>query len=666
MSINNMAGVASVLPWNRVRPIAVGALVLAGGALLASQLLSGGVAIAVAGGLASGAVFLATMALRIVDRTYETYESLTALNDRLLCRELDGWPTEDRGDHDECFQLSPEGTVFCCSGSPRRTLPKCLGRFVDLVSLKLTCWRNLVSLPVEISGYTHLRDLNLQYCDSLASLPAELGQCTQLESLNLNCCRSLASIPAELGQCAHLRELNLSHCASLVSVPAELGQCTQLESLDLGLCTSLASIPAELGQCAQLQSLNLGGCNSVATLPAELGQCADLNELNLRGCTSLVSLPAEIGRCRRLKKLNLEGCTSLRGLPEAIFDLPSRCTIGITNSGLSDAVLARIRERVSQPGYNGPRFSYGMTHRNAPLEELSLVGGLEGALARVAQACEEALPAVVTGWLSGLSDGQEGLLRAWLHSLSLVGVSHEGGAKLLYRAVMKDLRHAATHADFHEPFFNNLEDATGSCGDRMSLSLLNLGVARRLCEISKRLPLDANEVISFLRGAFAVSELQGIAARKIPIMAMFDEIEVYLGYPIQLQHQLGIHDLLDVQDMLYFGCSGLTENDLDEAKNQVVQKWNQPNDRDHYLLSQPIYKELLRRFSSGEMETAEARVEEILATLAEKDPSSMSAEYAAARRIDLAGELNSVYLGLSNKFLATLNPESLAFPNVRT
>ena len=447
------------------------------------------------------------------------------------------------------------------------------------------------------------------------------------------------------------------------TLPKCLARCANLTKLDLGCWGNLVSLPAELGQCAQLRNLDLNRCSSLASIPAEIGQCTRLETLNLSGCSSLTSLPAELGQCGRLQVLNLLGCRSLHELPEAIFDLPASCTIEIAYSGLSDEVVARIQERVRQLGYNGPRFSYSMAHHNAPLEELSL----EDVLARVAQACEEALPDVVTEWLTGLDNGQKELLKAWLNKLSLVGGARDlGRSKLLYQAVMKNLCHAAAHAEFHELLFNNLYDATGSCGDRMSRSLLNLGVARRLSEISSQAVLDANEVVSFLRRAFAISELEGIAARKILSLVFFDEIEVYLGYPIQLQHQLGIQDLLDVRDMLYFRCSGLTENDLEEARNQVVQKWNRPSDRDFYLLSQPIYKKLLRQFGPKEGEVAGAHEEKILETLAERDPPHMSPERAAARRIDLVGELNSVYRELSNRLLATVDPEALAFPNVRT
>ena len=95
------------------------------------------------------------------------------------------------------------------------------------------------------------------------------------------------------------------------------------------------------------------------TLPKCLARCTGLTSLELWECPNSVSIPAELGQWAQLRNLKLVDCTSLLGLPEAIFDLPSSCTIDIRNAGLSDAVLAGIGERVRQPGYHGPEFLYG-------------------------------------------------------------------------------------------------------------------------------------------------------------------------------------------------------------------------------------------------------------------------------------------------------------------
>jgi hypothetical protein len=50
----------------------------------------------------------------------------------------------------------------------------------------------------------------------------------------------------------------------------------------------------------------------------------------------------------------------------------------------------------------------------------------------------------------------------------------------------------------------------------------------------------------------------------------FRELEVYLGYPVMLKERLGLP--IDVEGMLYFGCSALKSSDLDEAENHVKAK----------------------------------------------------------------------------------------------
>lgn len=64
--------------------------------------------------------------------------------------------------------------------------------------------------------------------------------------------------------------------------------------------------------------------------------------------------------------------------------------------------------------------------------------------------------------------------------------------------------------------------------------------------------------------------LETIARNKIPTLSFFDELKVYLGYPIKLKQQLDIP--IDAQGMLYFSCSVLKPKDLQEAKDFVLSK----------------------------------------------------------------------------------------------
>jgi hypothetical protein len=54
-----------------------------------------------------------------------------------------------------------------------------------------------------------------------------------------------------------------------------------------------------------------------------------------------------------------------------------------------------------------------------------------------------------------------------------------------------------------------------------------------------------------------IEQLEQIAREKVKTLRFVDEIEVYLAYPVKLKERLDLQ--IDVKDMLYFGCSGVTE-----------------------------------------------------------------------------------------------------------
>ncbi len=61
--------------------------------------------------------------------------------------------------------------------------------------------------------------------------------------------------------------------------------------------------------------------------------------------------------------------------------------------------------------------------------------------------------------------------------------------------------------------------------------------------------------------------LEQCARQKVPTLKFFDEVEVYLGYPVRLKDKLQLP--IDIKEMLYFRCSALTENDLKNAFDYV-------------------------------------------------------------------------------------------------
>jgi len=136
---------------------------------------------------------------------------------------------------------------------------------------------------------------------------------------------------------------------------------------------------------------------------------------------------------------------------------------------------------------------------------------------------------------------------------------------------------------YREIFFHIIRDASISCGDRVSLSILHLGLAHRLATFDKH---DVKGLADFLlKGVSAVGMLEQIARDKVPTFPFFDEIEVYLGYPVMLKQRLGLP--IDVDEMLYFASSSLKPKDLDEAEQHVLSKQRDMKESSRFFINHP-------------------------------------------------------------------------------
>ncbi len=287
---------------------------------------------------------------------------------------------------------------------------------------------------------------------------------------------------------------------------------------------------------------------------------------------------------------NLQGLdlafTSLTSLPIEIFDLPSTCTVDITGCPFSSSVLERIRERTSSPDYNGPRISHSINDRvtttsDRPLEELlpelyNLINKPQPQFSALLQSSINA--ASLATWLGRIAytaDFQKG---------------KESQVKLALK-IAEYLELAENDPAFREHFFRVIENAATTCGDKVTLSIIYLGIARRLAKTS----LDDIAGLSYLliHGVWAIDELEKIAREKIATLPFFDEVEVYLGYFIKLRERLNLP--LDVEEMLYWRCSSLSQTDIENAYNAVSAKIQSVQNQAEFLVSQPIWIKALTK-----------------------------------------------------------------------
>ncbi len=436
------------------------------------------------------------------------------------------------------------------SANQLTALPAEVGNLANLLELYLD--RNkLTILPAEVGNLANLLELYLDR-NKLTILPAEVGNLTNLKQLNLSA-NQLIALPAEVGNLTNLRELDL-HSNKLTTLPAEICRLTNLQELNLYL-NQLTALPAEICRLTDLQKLNLGG-NELTTLPAEICRLTDLQKLNL-GTNRLTTLPAEINNLTMLIELRLTRNRSLTGLPNEILRLPQTCTVELTGCDLSQTVLSNLRQATSQPEYAGPTFSYSM-------EAIGVVDGrsTEELLKELFQKVNQAYDPTLLKRISNTSEEKLKSLRTWLSRLSLMK-DYQSVQSWLPSKILSFLNLAIEDKNFSDKFYVIINGAADTCGDRMALSVINLGVAYQLTQ-----PMEIKALAEFLkRGVWAMDLLEQCARQKVPTLRLFDEVEVYLGYPVRLKDKLQLP--IDIKEMLYFRCSALTENDLKNAFDYV-------------------------------------------------------------------------------------------------
>jgi hypothetical protein len=349
-----------------------------------------------------------------------------------------------------------------------------------------------------------------------------------------------------LGNLQALRELRLTR-NQLAALPESLWNLQALQALDL-IGNQLSELPASLGNLQGLGALYLDG-NQLAALPESLGNLTALQALYLSD-NQLTALPESLRNLAALRNLFLSG-NPLRELPNFLRTL---------NLEVHDLPFSVSIESITQE------------------------------ICRLAQVePSDALESLYTE----AADHQKELLKTWISRLKDTAPGRAQDTRF-YQSIVNILKVAATNPPFTQTFWNVIEGAGATCGDRMALSILDLDVAKQLMELN---PQKHLQVAAFLReGAWPYALLKEHAIQKVVELQgagrTFDEIEVHLGYPINLREALRLP--IAPQEMLYFTCSCLTDDDLEIAKASVLEKMGNEDEFITYLIDQDKWKETLQ------------------------------------------------------------------------
>lgn len=155
---------------------------------------------------------------------------------------------------------------------------------------------------------------------------------------------------------------------------------------------------------------------------------------------------------------------------------------------------------------------------------------------------------------------QRRLLDDWISRLSQVRGYSDSMARVIYDAIVL----AEEDEEYRDVFIGCLLEATSSCGDRVALSILHIGLNLRIKNAVDQRDLRSTAAL-LLRGRMTLNILEDEARQKVFSSPGCDVIEVYLGYPVQLKDRLRIP--IDISGMMY--SSNLTPIDLSLAAERV-------------------------------------------------------------------------------------------------
>lgn len=474
----------------------------------------------------------------------------------------------------DCAKMTCELECLNLSKNQLQDFPYSFSKLRNLNNLDLS-FNQIRSLPIEkMQNLKNLEKLNLT-SNQIQSIPKAITGICKLKVLELSKNR-IQSLPDSFAGLVDLSELYLTGNL-FSSIPNFICSMTNLKVLYFNQ-NQLQSIPESIGDLAGLHNLNLSE-NQLRVLPDSIGSLHDLQFFNLQK-NRLQSLPDNIGFLTKLFNLDLSG-NQLQFLPNSILNLSSYLTVSLINSGLSFAVLERLREQLNDRGHLAPRITFSLNDRSRFQEsqtvDKSLVLLYKNADEKGFVNFEITYPNIyryvrINRKLNPIQD--------WLSRLSYMQPSRQEGSEGLSKKILSYLQLAENNEDFRWKLFVTIEGAAETCGDRIALSVLELGIQQRMMLIDKNdLPRFAEFLI---HGPWMLDRLQEIARQKIESLRFVDEIEVYLGYPVKLRERLDLQ--IDVENMLYFACSGITPEDLNVAENRIQQMLMSPDAKANILI----------------------------------------------------------------------------------
>ncbi len=157
--------------------------------------------------------------------------------------------------------------------------------------------------------------------------------------------------------------------------------------------------------------------------------------------------------------------------------------------------------------------------------------------------------------------------------------------------IINYIEEAERNPEFRNLFMQLLTDASATCGDRVALSIITIGIQHDLITFDFSNTKGLAEFL--IRGGMAMGLLEEYARQIVPTFNFVDEIEVYLGLPIMLRERLQLP--INLQEMLYYRCSSLTGDHLVQAEAFVRSQIDNPEACMQFLINNDTWLKALRQ-----------------------------------------------------------------------
>lgn len=201
---------------------------------------------------------------------------------------------------------------------------------------------------------------------------------------------------------------------------------------------------------------------------------------------------------------------------------------------------------------------------------------------------------------------------SWLNRIQWMA-DYDTKQQIINQQINGFLLQAEQDPVFRETFLLTIDQAATTCGDRMAVSMLYVGLNAKKAKFLQEPKPSKEQMQEFaefiIRGPWAVQKLQEYAQQIVDAIEAqmrladaksdgkcIESIEVFLGLPIKLKQRLRLQ--IDVDGMLYEGYAkvlGVTEEAVDTAGCMIEQDIAQ--NKTSILSKDPDWQTMLRKYN---------------------------------------------------------------------